>query len=85
MTIRFSIERVFDLPQRSGLLASGMVLEGEIRPGMTLWDESTGRSAMVLGVEFETPADRRSGRTTLLMERTTPSPVIEGHILATPT
>jgi hypothetical protein len=82
--VRFSVEMVFDLPHRGGLLASGKVLDGEISAGMTLWDETTGARARVLGVEFESPADRRFGRTTLLIERTPATPVVEGRVLSTP-
>jgi hypothetical protein len=82
-TVRFSIETVFDLPQRNGLLASGTVIEGEIRPGMTLWDEGTGQRVTVLGVEFESPTDRRLGRTTLILERKATSPVVAGRVLTT--
>jgi hypothetical protein len=83
--VRFSVETIFDLPQRSGLLASGRVLEGTIRPGMTLCDQSTGQRATVLGVEFPSVTDRRLGRTTLLVERTTGSPLVAGRVLTTPT
>lgn len=83
--VRFSVEMVFDLPQRGGLLASGKVLEGEVSPGTVLWDEATGARTTVLGVEFETPADRRNGRTTLLLERTVPTPAVQGRVLTTVT
>ena len=83
--VRFSVEAVFDLSNRAGLLASGKVLAGVIRPGMILLDEDSGRSAKVLGVEFQSPADRRTGRTTLLVERTRDSPVTEGRTLTATT
>jgi hypothetical protein len=79
--IRFSIESVFDLPQRAGLLASGTLTGGVVRAGTVLRDEATGDSVTVLGVEFETPADRRQGRTTLLIERTAATPVRQGRTL----
>ena len=79
--VRFSIETVFDLPQRSGLLASGKVTEGVISAGMVLREESTGLPVRVLGVEFESPADRRTGRITLLLEREPRSPVARGRTL----
>jgi len=83
--VRFSIETVFDLPHRGGLLASGTLLEGEITRGAVLRDEATGMRTTVLGVEFETPADRRTGRTTLLLERTVPTPVVVGRVLTNST
>lgn len=79
--VRFSIEEVFDLRQRAGLLASGKFLEGEVLKEMTLQDEKTGRTVKVLALEFQTPRDRREGWTTLLLERTDPSPVVEHAIL----
>ena len=53
---------------------SGWILGGVIEPGMTLGD-GTGAQTTVLTVEFESPEDRRTGQTTLLLARTTPSPV----------
>lgn len=79
--VRFSVEMVLDLPQRGGLLASGVVLSGEISTGTVLRDESTGARTTVLGVQFESPADRRTGRTTLLLERTVPTPAVTGRVL----
>jgi hypothetical protein len=79
--VRFSIEKVFDLPARGGLLALGTVLEDVIPTGMVLQDETTGARTTVLGLEFHSPP----GRTTLVLERTDPSPVIEGRVLTSPT
>lgn len=80
MTIRFSVETIFDLKGEGGLLVAGWILGGVIRPGMTLGD-GTGAQTTVLTVEFESPEDRRTGQTTLLLARTTPSPVSEGTVL----
>jgi hypothetical protein len=80
MTIRFSVERMYDLASREGLLVSGWILGGVITPGMTLGD-GAGLQTTVLTVEFESPEDRRTGQTTMLLERTTPSPVAIGSVL----
>jgi hypothetical protein len=80
-TVRFSVEEVFDLPARGGLLALGTVLEGVISEGMVLQDEATGARTTVLGVEFHAPP----GRSTLVLERTDPSPVADGRVLTSPT
>ena len=85
MAVRFSVEMVFDLPQRAGLLASGKVLEGVISKGTVLQDETTGARTTVIGVEFGTPADRQTGRVTLLLARTVPTPVVEGRVLTNAT
>lgn len=74
-TARFWIEEVFDIPSRGGLLAVGKVLEGEIVQGMTLQDEQTRQQVRVIGLEFLTPRDLATGGTTLLLERSQPSPV----------
>jgi len=66
-------------------LASGRVLSGVISKGTVLRDETSGAQTTVLAVEFLTPADREAGRRTLLLERTTPSPVVEGRVLTSPT
>jgi hypothetical protein len=76
VTIRFSVAKVWDLPSRSGLLASGWVLGGTIEPGAVLANPD-GATARVLGVEFQSPRDRETGQVTLLLERTSPSPVAE--------
>jgi hypothetical protein len=75
VTIRFSVAKVWDLSSRKGLLAAGWVLGGTIEPGTVLADPD-GATTTVLSVEFQSPADRESGQTTLLLERTTPSPVV---------
>jgi hypothetical protein len=80
MTIRFSVETIFDLKGQGGLLVAGWILGGVIKPGMILGD-GTGVQTTVLTVEFESPEDRRTGQTTLLLARTTPSPVIQGTVL----
>lgn len=84
MTIRFSVERMYDLADEKGLLASGWILGGDISPGMVLGD-GTGARTTVLAIEFESPEDRRTGQITLLLERTTPSPVRLGTVLAVET
>jgi hypothetical protein len=83
MTARFSIDLVFDLPARQGLLAVGKVQSGVVTAGMTLLDTQTGTPVKVLGVEFESPADRRLGQTTLLLERT--PTVTAGRVLESTT
>lgn len=80
---QFLIEEVWDIPTRGGLLASGKLLAGRISAGATLRDAVTGVTAAVLGVEFETPADRELDRTTLVVERTDPTPVVVGRVLTT--
>jgi hypothetical protein len=80
MTIRFSVEKVFDHADRGGLLVSGWILGGVIEPGTTLGD-GTGAQTTVVAVDFESPEDRRTGQTTLLLARTTPSPVGLGTVL----
>lgn len=84
MAVRYSIEAVFDLPSRKGLLISGTLLAGEIHTGLTLRDETTGQHTTVLAVEFQSPADRQHHRTTLLVERTA-QPIQVGHVLTTTT
>jgi hypothetical protein len=84
-TAQFSIEEVFDLRSRGGLLAVGRVVAGRISAGMTLQDPSTGQRVRVLGVEFLTPKARQLGRTTLVLERTSPTPVQPGRVLILPT
>ena len=79
----FLIEEVFDVRSRGGLLVSGKVLAGEVSAGETLRDAVTGEGVRVLGVEFETPKDRELGRTTLVVERTSPTPVAIGRVLTT--
>lgn len=83
--VRFSVEKVFDLPQRGGLLALGTVLEGEIAKGTVLQDATTGARTTVLGIELLTPPGPGSDRKTLVLERTAPSPVVEGRVLTSPT
>ena len=79
--IRFLIEKVFDLPQRSGLLVSGRLTDGVVSAGMVLREEGTGLPVRVLGVEFESRTDRRSRTVTLLVERGPTSPVAQGRTL----
>ena len=80
---QFLIEEVIDLRSRGGLLVSGKVLAGQISMGETLRDSASGVTAKVLGMEFETPADRAANRTTLVVERTDPTPVAVGRVLTT--
>jgi len=77
--IRFLIEKVYDLPHRT-LLISGIPLHGVMEPEMVLGD-GTGATAKVLGIEFQSPTDRKLGLVTLAMERSTPSPVAVGTVL----
>src|SRR5690606_31865787 len=77
----FSVEQVFDIPQRAGLLALGRVLHGVISKGMVLHDEATGARTTVLGIELIHPPETEPGRMTLLLERTEPTPVVQGRVL----
>ena len=79
MVIRFLIEKVYDLPHRT-LLISGIPLRGVMEPEMVLGD-GTGATAKVLGIDFQSPTDRRLGLVTLAVERSTPSPVAVGTVL----
>ncbi len=82
-TAQFLIEEIVDLPSRGGLVVTGKVLAGRISAGETLRDAVTGATAAVLGLEFETPKDRAANRTSLVVERTSPTPVAVGRILTT--
>jgi hypothetical protein len=65
---RFEVHATFDLPGRSGLLASGTVTEGSIAPGDVLREVRSGESRRVLSVEFPSPADQRADRVTLVLD-----------------
>jgi hypothetical protein len=80
---QFLIEEVADLTGRGGLLVTGRVLSGRIARGDILRDATTSVAATVLGVEFETPRTRALNLTTLVVERTDPTPVSVGRILVT--
>jgi hypothetical protein len=69
----FLVALVFDLEGRDGLLVSGKTLDGKVRKGMTLENDSRQR-AQVLQLEFLSPRDVAEGEVTILLERTDPSP-----------
>jgi translation elongation factor EF-G len=75
----FLVTHVFDLPDR-GLVTSGKVLSGKLRPGMTLQDSDRLR-VRVLALEFLSPRDIRTGEVTITLERTSPSPVQPNAVL----
>jgi hypothetical protein len=75
VAIRFVVANVWDLSSRSGLLASGWVIGGPIEPGAVLRGDY-GATTRVLGLELQSPADRRTGQLTYVLERTDPSPVV---------
>lgn len=77
---KFLVTRVFDLEGRIGLLASGKTLEGKVREGMVLRDESN-RRVRILALEFLSPRDMATGEVTILLERTDPSPVQPDTVL----
>lgn len=81
-TAIFLVTQVFDLAGRRGLLVSGRTLEGKVRKGMVLQDDSH-RQARVLELEFLSPRDVATGEVTILLERTEPSPAHENAILWT--
>ena len=81
--VRFQVERTFDLPQRAGILLAGIVLQGEIKGGMTLQNAATGQPVRVLGVEFLTPASQRLNRTTVLIDRRDATGITSGTELTT--
>ncbi|WP_344157104.1 hypothetical protein [Kribbella yunnanensis] len=61
----YTVDEIFDLADRPGLLVSGRIGAGRIAPGMTLYTYQR-TPVLILGIEF-TP-DRT--RTTLLISRT---------------
>lgn len=70
----FLVTKVWDLPDRDGLVTSGRKLSGKLKAGMTLQNES-GLSTTILALEFLSPRDIALGEVTILLERTNPSPV----------
>lgn len=81
MVLRLTVEKVYDLPSRDGLLVSGYVLNGTVEEGVVFANPEGARST-VLGVEFDNPRDRATGQITVEMERTSPSPIVRGEVLA---
>lgn len=77
---QFLVTRVWDLPDRDGLVTSGKKLAGKLKQGIVLSDEA-GRTTRVLALEFLSPRDIATGEVTILLERTRPSPVRPGALL----
>ncbi|WP_367137570.1 MULTISPECIES: hypothetical protein [Streptomyces] len=77
---RFSVENIFDLKGRTGLLVAGIVESGLVKSGMTLYDESTNRQIIVAGIEFHS-GDSRPGFATLVMDRHDTDVVRVGAVL----
>jgi selenocysteine-specific translation elongation factor len=84
--VRFTVDRVFDLKGRGGILALGQLMAGVVDDGMALKIEGTDQVIQVLGVEFHSPIPKEEGMVmeTLVIERTDPMPVRAGTVLISP-
>ena len=69
MVAIFTVERVEDPPERGGVLATGRLAGGSIGDGVTLRQESTGRTVRVLVMDFGTPADLSRKLYTVVLDR----------------
>lgn len=81
MSIRFTVNMVWDLAGRRGILATGMVREGRVRAGMTLHDEETGQPVRVLALEFLSPREVETGERTILLDRRDAADIVRGSVL----
>jgi hypothetical protein len=79
----FVVTRVWDLPDRDGLVTSGKKLTGTLETGLIL-QNNLGHWTRTLALEFLSPRDIALGEVTILLERTNPSPVQPGTTLKTP-
>ncbi|MEU4391268.1 hypothetical protein [Kribbella sp. NPDC023855] len=83
----FSVEEVFDIAARGGLLVVGELASGKIGPG-TVLRTADGRPVTVLGLEFpprrpggRPPEDGTAQRLTLLVDRADAPPLGAGAVL----
>ncbi|MDH6127445.1 hypothetical protein [Kitasatospora sp. GP82] len=77
---RFSVENIFDLKGRTGVLVAGSVESGLVKGGMTLHDVSTGRQVRVTGIEFHAGSSL-PGSATLVVDRRDTDSVRVGAVL----
>jgi hypothetical protein len=60
-TFEFEVTGVFHISGRDGLVVTGMVLQGEVRPGAQLRDVATGKTFTLLSIDVA-PARFTRGR-----------------------
>jgi selenocysteine-specific translation elongation factor len=79
--IQFEIVRVFNLDSRGVVIATGHVLTGVIRPGMTLRIQGTDETVRVIGLELMEPPPDDPGRVGLVIDLRDKDAVIAGRTL----
>ena len=81
MTTRFHVARVDDVVDRGGLIVSGWLDGRTVLARGAILVGPTGATATVMGVEFESPEDRRTGRITIVVERSATGPAAPDTVL----
>jgi hypothetical protein len=77
----FQVTDVFQISGRAGLIVTGTVLQGEVRPGTLLRDAASGCSFDLLGIELACPRPRRDHHEVgLLVPRTVQDFAVPGRI-----
>ena len=65
MSLRFTVERTWDVKGRTGLLVRGRVSGGPLRPGMKLGEQGATRTVRIDGIELID----RPGTVTVVVDR----------------